>query len=113
MAITVRSTDTNVYVETGITPAQIGLGNVDNTSDANKPISNATQAALDAIAGSVGDVTYRQEAEPLTGLADGDTWYQFVAHKYYVRRNSVWEELVYKNELDGAFGSVLMNGGNF
>lgn len=30
-----------------ITKAQIGLGNVDNTSDVNKPISTATQAALD------------------------------------------------------------------
>lgn len=30
------------------TKAQVGLGNVDNTSDANKPISNATQAALNA-----------------------------------------------------------------
>ena len=29
------------------TKAQVGLGNVDNTSDANKPISTATQAALD------------------------------------------------------------------
>jgi hypothetical protein len=29
------------------TKAQVGLGNVDNTSDLNKPISNATQAALD------------------------------------------------------------------
>ena len=28
------------------TKAQVGLGNVDNTSDANKPISKATQAAL-------------------------------------------------------------------
>lgn len=28
------------------TKAQVGLGNVDNTSDANKPISNATQTAL-------------------------------------------------------------------
>lgn len=28
------------------TKAQVGLGNVDNTSDANKPISNATKAAL-------------------------------------------------------------------
>lgn len=29
------------------TPSDIGLGNVDNTSDANKPISTATQSALD------------------------------------------------------------------
>ena len=31
----------------GITKAMVGLGNVDNTSDANKPASSATQAALD------------------------------------------------------------------
>lgn len=30
----------------GVTKAQVGLGNVDNTSDANKPISTATQNAL-------------------------------------------------------------------
>lgn len=31
----------------GITAESIGLGNVDNTTDADKPISTATQAALD------------------------------------------------------------------
>lgn len=31
----------------GITKAMVGLGNVDNTSDASKPISTAVQAALD------------------------------------------------------------------
>ena len=30
-----------------LTKADVGLGNVDNTSDLNKPISTATQAALD------------------------------------------------------------------
>lgn len=30
-----------------VTAAQVGLGNVDNTSDANKPVSTAQQAALD------------------------------------------------------------------
>ena len=30
-----------------VTQAQVGLGNVDNTSDADKPISTATQTALD------------------------------------------------------------------
>lgn len=33
---------------TGITKTSLGLGNVDNTSDANKPVSTATQTALDA-----------------------------------------------------------------
>lgn len=32
----------------GITATMVGLGNVDNTSDLDKPISNATQTALDA-----------------------------------------------------------------
>ena len=31
----------------GITKGMVGLGNADNTSDANKPISTATQSALD------------------------------------------------------------------
>lgn len=31
----------------GVTKAQVGLGNVDDTSDADKPISTATQNALD------------------------------------------------------------------
>jgi hypothetical protein len=32
----------------GITKLMVGLGNVDNTSDANKPVSTATQTALNA-----------------------------------------------------------------
>jgi len=32
----------------GITKAMVGLGNVDNTSDVNKPVSSATQTALNA-----------------------------------------------------------------
>ena len=32
----------------GVTKAQVGLGNVDNTSDVNKPVSTATQTALNA-----------------------------------------------------------------
>lgn len=40
-----------------VTKAQVGLSNVDNTSDANKPISTATQAALDAKDGSETKVT--------------------------------------------------------
>ena len=41
---------TSVNGKTGavtLTKADVGLGNVDNTSDANKPISTATQTALD------------------------------------------------------------------
>lgn len=41
--------DTHISNESNphsVTKVQVGLGNVDNTSDANKPISNATQTAL-------------------------------------------------------------------
>jgi hypothetical protein len=37
-----------INTPTGIVKGDVGLGNVDNTSDANKPISSATQTALDA-----------------------------------------------------------------
>lgn len=44
------------------TRAQVGLGNVDNTSDANKPISTATQAALDTKlgVGAVANIIYSE-----------------------------------------------------
>ena len=39
-----------------VTAEQVGLGNVDNTADLDKPISNATQEALDKITSDLGDV---------------------------------------------------------
>ena len=41
--LTAHASATNPH---GVTPSTIGLGNVNNTSDANKPISNAVAAAL-------------------------------------------------------------------
>lgn len=43
--LTAHTSNTNNPHE--VTKAQVGLGNVDNTSDLNKPISTATQTALD------------------------------------------------------------------
>jgi hypothetical protein len=40
-----------IALTSDITKGAVGLGNVDNTSDANKPISTATQTALDRITG--------------------------------------------------------------
>lgn len=42
------STIAEVKTALALAKADVGLGNVDNTSDANKPISTAAQAALDA-----------------------------------------------------------------
>lgn len=47
--------------EMGLTKADVGLGNVDNTSDANKPVSTATQTALNAKA----DLTSLAGYQPL------------------------------------------------
>jgi hypothetical protein len=43
-----------ITTPTGIVKGDIGLGNVDNTSDANKPVSTATQTALDLKANTSG-----------------------------------------------------------
>jgi len=48
----------NSYTDSEIaalTAADVGLGNVDNTSDLDKPISTATQAALDALTNTLID----------------------------------------------------------
>ena len=59
----------------GITKSMVGLGNVDNTSDANKPISSATQAALDTkLASATAATTYAPIASPtFTGTVAGIT----------------------------------------
>ena len=80
--IEVTAVDTKVNTHTtrvdnphGVTKAQVGLGNADNTSDANKPISTATQNALnnkvDTIAGkglSTEDYTTTEKSK-LAGIA--------------------------------------------
>lgn len=52
---------------TGITPTQIGLGSVDNTSDASKPVSTATQTALNLKA----NITSPTLVTPNIGAATG------------------------------------------
>jgi len=59
----------------GITKSMVGLANVDNTSDANKPVSSATQTALDAkLASATAASTYAPIASPtFTGTVSGVT----------------------------------------
>ena len=56
----------------GITKTMVGLGNVDNTTDLLKPISTATQTALDSkLSTSVAESTYATKASPVfTGTVD-------------------------------------------
>lgn len=46
-----------------VTQTQVGLGNVDNTSDVNKPISTATQTALDLKADETDLTTHTGDAD--------------------------------------------------
>ena len=53
----------------------VGLGNVDNTSDANKPISTATQTALNAKQDSLVSGTNIKTLDGLNTLGSGDLEY--------------------------------------
>ena len=46
-----------------VTKAQVGLGNVDNTSDANKPVSTAQQTALDALKAELSETIVSESKE--------------------------------------------------
>jgi hypothetical protein len=61
----VFGTSPNITTPTGIVKGDVGLGNVDNTSDANKPVSTAQQTALDLKANLA--------SPPLTGTPTAPT----------------------------------------
>lgn len=56
-----------------VTKAQIGLGNVDNTSDLNKPISTATQTALNGKQNTINDLS-----EIRTNASNGQSAYNTI-----------------------------------
>ena len=64
-----------INTPTGLVKSDVGLGNVDNTSDANKAVSTATQTALDAkLASATAASTYAPLASPaLTGSPTAPT----------------------------------------
>lgn len=53
---------------TGLTKTQVGLANVDNTSDLNKPVSTATQTALDGKQAAGSYLSPTGNGSGLTGL---------------------------------------------
>ena len=63
-----------------VTATQVGLGNVDNTSDANKPVSTAQQAALDlkATVAALDTEKGRVDAILLSADADKDSFAEIV-----------------------------------
>jgi hypothetical protein len=61
----------NVSNPHSVTKAQVGLGNCDNTSDANKPVSTATQTAIDLKTNKL-IVANRQTSSYTLVLSDAD-----------------------------------------
>ncbi len=75
-------TPVQVKTDLALTKSDVGLGNVDNTSDANKPVSNATQTALNAKENTItagitsqywrGDKTFQTLDKTAVGLGNVD-----------------------------------------
>lgn len=61
-----------------VTATQVGLGNVDNTSDADKPVSTLTQAILDGKA----PLTTVSDTAPVSPT-EGDLWFNSASGKLY------------------------------
>lgn len=84
----------NISNPHGVTKTQVGLSNVDNTSDANKPVSTATQTALngkvDKVAGkglSTEDYTTAEKSKLAGAIADAPS-----DGKTYARKDAAWTE---------------------
>ena len=69
----------------GITKAMVGLGNVDDTSDANKPISTATQTALNAKASLASPALTGTPTAPTAAAGTNTTQLATTAHVFAER----------------------------
>lgn len=73
--IKIDGKEVNVYTHPegtnphGLTASDLELDNVDNTSDLDKPISNATQEALDEVNGSITNMSKKIETLVVDGLS--------------------------------------------
>lgn len=82
-----------VPAEGDYTKAQIGLGNVDNTSDANKPISTATQTALNAKAVKKKQITLLLPSSGWTDASSGGV--------------VVYEQIITSSIVDGTAKTIV------
>jgi hypothetical protein len=68
-------TNKTITTPSGLVKSDVGLGNVDNTSDANKPVSTAQQTALDlkaSLSGATFTGTVSGITKSMVGLANVD-----------------------------------------
>ena len=97
-----------------VTKAQVGLGNVDNTSDLDKPISTLTQTALNgkvstSTVGTAGGVAEldsngKVPSSQLPSYVDDviEGYYNISDHKFY-------EESTYTTEIPGETGKIYVS----
>ena len=83
-----------------VTKAQVGLGNVDNTSDASKPVSTATQTALDLKANLVSPTFTGVPAAPTASVGTNSTQ---VATTAFVNAE-IANDTYSKSQIDTALG---------
>jgi len=78
-----------ISLPTGIVKGDVGLGNVDDTSDANKPVSTAQQSAIDLKAAHTNPVlslpTYADNAAAVTGGLAADALYKTATGEVRIR----------------------------
>ena len=90
-----------------VSKAQVGLGNVDNTSDANKPISTATRTALNAIGDEIDTINSKipAQASSTNQLADRD----FVNSSVATNTADFIDTFASVSELESYTGTVTNN----
>lgn len=102
-----------------VTKTQVGLGNVDNTSDVNKPVSTATQTALNAKANLSGATfTDAISATNLSGTNTGDETKETIIEKL---DGEFEPKITYPTESletkyyrgDGTFQEIAIGGGGY
>ena len=72
--IKIDGVETTVYTLPTLTKSSVGLENVDNTSDANKPVSTATQTALNTKASTTTLTTHTGNADIHVTAAEKTAW---------------------------------------
>lgn len=87
-----------ITTPTGIVRGDVGLGNVDNTSDVNKPVSTAQQAALNlkvnlSATGTAAARNLSSGAGAPSGGVDGDLYVDTVDLVLYQRIAGTWQKL--------------------
>ena len=72
--IKIDGVETTVYTLPTLTKSSVGLENVDNTSDANKPVSTATQTALDTKASTTALTVHTNNNDIHVTAEDKTAW---------------------------------------